>query len=264
MISSTAGVEFAQTSEARDALISFGANELGGGVLVSSSTNRFTGLVDDLEITINGSSTAPVTIDVAENGSGIALQIETFVEQYNKLRDQYDELTVFDANTNQVGLLFGSSIAIRMEQGYSRLFTAIVRRSGTGAIQSLPELGVRLNERGQMTFDRQQFERALTNNPQAVKEFFTDPVDGFATRAKAMADSLAGVENGSLLARNNALQQNIEQNAARIEAMDLRLERERDRLLRQFDAMEQAIARMQRQMTSISQLQPLAPMSRSG
>lgn len=257
-ISSTSGIDFSQTAEARDALISFGASESGGGVLVNSNTNKFTDVVAGLELTVSDTSSTPVQVEVTENTENITKQIETFVEQFNKLRDKYDELTIFDSNTNQVGLLFGSNVAIRTEVAYSRLFTSSIRSGPAGTIQALPELGIKLNDRGKLTFDRQQFESALAENPEAVKDFFSNESNGFARRAKSVSDSLASVENGSLLQRTNALQQNIEQNASRISAMDLRLERQRNRLLNQFYSMEQAISRLQRNMTSINQLQSLA------
>jgi len=154
--------------------------------------------------------------------------------------------------------LFGSNVAIRTELAYSRLFTSSIRSGPPGTIQSLPELGIKLNDRGKLTFDKQQFESALAENPEAVKDFFSNQTNGFSQRAKAVSDSLASVESGALLQRTNALQQNIEQNASRISAMDLRLERQRNRLLSQFYSMEQAISRLQRNMTSVNQLQSLA------
>ncbi|MBX3421467.1 MAG: flagellar filament capping protein FliD [Pirellulaceae bacterium] len=262
-ISSSSDIDFAQTSEARDALISYGTNNSGGGVLVSSRTNQFKNLIDGVDLTVNSTSTTPVTVEVSSNSDSLSKQIETFVDQYNKLREKYDELTVFDAQSNQVGLLFGSNIAIRMDLAYSRLLTGSIRSGSGGAIQSLPELGIRLNDRGRLTFDKQQFEQVLENNPGAVQDFFTNTENGFARRAKAVADSLASIESGSLLARNNSLQQTIEQNATRIQSMDLRLDRERTRLLQQFYNMEQAISRLQSNMTSVNQLQSLAQSLRS-
>ncbi|MCA9129868.1 MAG: hypothetical protein KDB22_22430, partial [Planctomycetales bacterium] len=66
-IAGEVGIGFSETSEGRDALLAFGANESSGGVLVSSSSNDFTGLVDDLEFTITGTSTTPVTVSVSQS-----------------------------------------------------------------------------------------------------------------------------------------------------------------------------------------------------
>ncbi len=256
-ISSDLNFSFTQTSEARDALVSFGANEAGGGVLASSSTNTFTSLVKDLSITINGTSTSPVTVTVDENADSLTTQMQTFVDQYNKLRDKYDELTVFDSTAGNVGLLFGSAVAIRVEQAYSRLLTSPLRSGSNGAIRSLPELGVKMGDNGKLTFDKSQFTKALEANPTAVKDFFTNETTGFAKKAKDVSDALAGVDNGALISRNKALQNTIEANNARLEAMDTRLEKQRTRLLNQFYAMEKAISKLQANSNSIASIQNL-------
>lgn len=258
MIESTNGLALTQTSEARDALLSFGSSEAGGGVLVSSSTNRFSDLIEGLEINVTGTSTNPVTVEVKESSDGLSRQIETFVEQYNKLRDKYNELTAFNAEKNEIGLLFGSNVALRLEMAFTRLMSSSSRSNQAGAIRSLPEIGVRLNESGKLTFDKQQFEQVRAANPQAVKEFFVNESNGFSKRAKDVSDSLAGVQNGTLLARNNALQQSIDQNASRIASMDIRLEQQRNRLLQQFYGLEQAISKLQSNMTAINQLQVIS------
>jgi flagellar hook-associated protein 2 len=258
-IDSSLNLNFTQTSEARDALLSFGAAQSGGGVMISSATDRFSGVVDGLELTVNGISTEPVTVEVSENTDGLTKQIESFVEQYNKLRDRYDELTSFNADTNEVGLLFGSNVALRIDAAFTRLVSSSIRTGQSGSLRSLPEIGVRLNDRGRLTFDKEQFDRTLAANPEAVQDFFTNSINGFSKRAREVSDSLASVQSGALLARNNSIQQSIEQNTGRIASMDVRLERQRARLLQQFFGMEQAIAKLQRNLTAINQLQIIPP-----
>lgn len=264
-VDSNIDIDFTQTSEARDALLSFGGGTGGGGVLISSSTNRFTGIVEDMELTLNGTSTTQVNIEVTENSDNVTKQIEAFVSQYNSLRDKYDELTAFNSDTNEVGLLFGSNVALRIDSAFNRLVSSTIRPGQSGVIRSLPEIGARLNDRGRLVFDKQQFEQAMAANPESVKDFFMNTTNGFSKRAKEITDSLASVQNGALLARNNALQQTIEQNTSRIASMDIRLERQRNRLLQQFYGMEQAISKLQSNMSAINQLQVISQQSsRSG
>jgi flagellar hook-associated protein 2 len=256
-IDSVGGIDFSQTAEARDALLAFGASEQSGGVLVSSASNTFSDLIDGLELNVEATSDSPVVVTVSENSNTLSKQIETFVTQFNTLRDNYDQLTAFNPQSNEIGLLFGSNAALRLEIGFTRLFSSAIRSGSSGAIRSLPEVGISLNESGKLTFNKEQFERLLAENPEAVKDFFANETNGFSKKAKEVADSLAGVESGALLARNNALQQTIEQNASRIAAMDLRLERQRERLLQQFIGMEQAIARLQNNLSALNQLQAI-------
>ncbi len=252
------GISFSETSRAQDALLSFGGDDLNGGVLVSSSNNDFEGLIQDVRLTVDGVSDSPVTINISENNSGISRQIETFIDQYNSLRDKLAELTDFDEATQSVGLLFGSGAALRIDTTFSNFLSGQFR--GAGSIGSLGQLGISLNEEGKLTFDQSKFNAAIEADPEAVQEFFTNEDSGFSVKAKAVADRLAGVDNGVLLNRSTALQAQIDQNNQRIGSMNLRLDRQRTRLLTQFYNMETTISRLQQNLTALNQLQIIPPL----
>ncbi len=254
------GLGFSETARARDALLAFGANETSGGVLVSSSTNTFRDVVADVEFTVGEASTAPVTVTVAENTENIGKQVSAFVEQFNKLRIKLDEVTKFDSASNTVGVLFGKSSALRVDMAYGRFFSGT--HVGAGPIKSLNQLGISLNDKGKLEFDQNKFKAALNADPAAVQEFFTKEQTGFAAKAKSLADSLAGIKGGALLSNSNAIQAKIEQSGGRVEMMNARLDKQRERMLKQFYNMESAIAKLQTNLTALNQMQIIPPMGR--
>ncbi len=256
-VSGTA-LNFSETAKARDALLAFGATESSGGVLVASSNNTFTGLVDGLEFTVGKPSDAPVTVSVTENQENVTKQIELFVNQFNSLRDKLAEFTAFDERTQSVGVLFGKNSALRTDLAFGRLFSGSF--VGVGSIRSLGQIGIRLNDDGKLAFDKSKFNAVYAEDPAAVKDFFTTENSGFSARSKAAADSLAGVENGALLNRTDVLNTKIEQNSRRIETFNVRLDRQRTRLLNQFYNMETAIAKLQQNLSSLNQLQVIPPL----
>ncbi len=257
-ISGDVGLNFSETAQAQDALLAFGANETSGGVLVSSSTNTFKDVVEDVEFTIAAPSSSPVTVTISENREGISKQITTFVEQYNKLRDKYNTLTSFDSATNSVGVLFGKNTALRVDMAYGRFLTG--SQSGSGTIKSLGQLGISLNDQGKLEFDQTKFGAVLNADPTAVQEFFTNEDKGFSVKAKALADSLAGIKSGALLNGSNSLQAKIEQSGKRIDSMNTRLDKQRERMLKQFYNMETAVAKLQKNLTALNQLQIIPPL----
>lgn len=270
-----------QTSAAQDALLAIGSSDNSGGVLVSSSSNSFNGLVDDLEFTIVSASDTPVTVTVGENPDNVSKQVQTFVDQYNKVKDKLDELTVFDEASQSVGILFGKNSALRVDFAFSRLLSG--RVGGTGSLQSLRQVGVELAEGGKLRFNKSSFDSAYATDPDAVEEFFagkevfdearyevalaadstvekedfTSRTSGFSTLAKSVTDTLASVESGALLNSSNTLTQQIEQNRERIDNLDVRLDKQRTRLLSQFYRMEQVIASLQNNLSSINGIQPI-------
>ncbi|MCA9133478.1 MAG: flagellar filament capping protein FliD, partial [Planctomycetales bacterium] len=260
-VGGSAGIGFSETAQARDALLAFGANESNGGVLVSSANNTFDGLVEDLQFTLVAPSQTPVTVTVSESTENVSKQITTFVDQFNKLKDKLDQVTAYDPTTQSVGVLFGKNSSLRVDLAYGRFFSSTIR--GAGSIGSLGQLGISLNTSGKLEFDKTKFSDALAADPQAVRDFFTTEDTGFSARAKSLADSLAGVESGALLNNSNSLQAQIEQNGQRIASMDLRLDRQRERLLKQFYNMESAVSRLQSNLTALNQLQIIPPLGSS-
>lgn len=250
-----------ETSKAQDALLAVGGTDTDGGVLLSSSTNTFTNTLDEFSVTLSSTSTTPVTVTVAENNDSIVNQVSAFVDQYNKVVDKVRDLTKFDATANTVGLLFGSATVLRVESSYSDLFAK--RLTGTGSIRSLAQLGVQFNESGKLEFDQTKLRNIIEADRQGVEDFFRTEKSGFSAIAKELADNLAGVDSGALLNRSSTLQTQIEQHASRIDAMNVRLDKQRERLLKQFTQMETAIGKLQGNLRSLNQLQILQPLSQS-
>ncbi|MCA9192783.1 MAG: flagellar filament capping protein FliD [Planctomycetales bacterium] len=257
-IGSTSSISFSETTAAQDALVAFGASESGGGVLVGATSNKIVNVVEDLEFTISSTSETPVTITVAENTDSVNKQIQSMVDQFNKMRDKLDTLTAFDATNLSVGILFGTNEALRIDMAFGRLFSTESRNGSS--IRSLTQLGVRLNDSGKLEFDKDKFQAAIEADPEAVKTFFTDENNGFSAQAKKVTETLAGVDSGVLLNRNATLQTKLEQNNQRIESLNVRLDRQRERLLKQFYDMETAIASLQQNLTALNQLQIIPPL----
>lgn len=260
-IDSDIGLSFSETAKAQDAVLAFGASDSNGGVLVTSSSNTFSGVIEDVELTINGTSDSATTVTIAENSETLTKQLETFVNQYNSLRDKLSSLTVFDEATNSVGVLFASSVALRIDTTYGNFLSGAIR--GAGDINSLAEIGISLSENGKLSLDKSKLNAAIANDRGAVEEFFTKEETGFSAKAKQVSERLAGIENGALLSRNNLLQSQIEQNQQRIESFDIRLDRQRTRLLTQFYNMETVIGKLQNNLSALNQLQIIPPLGSS-
>ena len=170
-----------------------------------------------------------------------------------------DELTFFDDVENTTGILFGTSEALRIESGFTQLLSG--RFSGVGSVKWLEELGISLTGDGHLSFDEQAYQSAFAEDPDAVEEFFTHEDLGAVAKFAALIDRLTGEQSSLLTARTDALQRTIDINASRIEGMNERLERERNRLLMQFIAMEEAVAKMQNDLNAVSTIATLPPLT---
>jgi flagellar hook-associated protein 2 len=215
----------------------------------ADSSDSTSGLV----LTLKELSDSPVTVTVEEDTQAVVSAAKTFVDQFNLLVDKVDSLTFYDPNSEEVGLLFGSSESLRIENGFSRLLSGSV--VGAGGFRSIGQVGMRINDQGKLEFNSGDLTSALQSNHADVEDFFTSDETGLADRLSNLADRIAGVSDGLLLNRSETLTTQIETNNNRILDMNERLNNERERLLRQFQSTELAIARIQSDQSAINQIQ---------
>lgn len=251
------GLDVSTLTRAQDAAIVFGADANSGAVLISSD-NRFEDVVPGLDLEINEATDEPVTVTIGRNIDAILEQLEGLVVAYNAAADRINEVTEFDQATETRGLLFGDGAVQFVESRLLRAFTGTIRPGG-GAIRRLSDVGVKLQtveNGGKLEFDAEKFRAALDANPEGVIEFFTSVEDGAAARIdkalKELADPSGLIDN-----RTKGLDRERELYQSRVEDMNVRIQRKRDRLTRQFLAMERALSDLQGQQSALGQLSGL-------
>ena len=208
-----------------------------------------------LSFTLKQLSAADITIQVENDASAVIDAAEALVNQYNLLVDKVDSLTFFNADTDEVGLLFGSSETLRIQSGYSRLLSG--RINGAGDLKSIGQVGLGFSDTGKLELDSTDLRTAIENGGKDVEEFFTTKDSGLVGKQDVLAEKLAGANNGMLLNRSETLTTQIQFNNLRVDSLNERLDNERERLLRQFYSMEQAIAKIQSNQQAVSQISPL-------
>src|SRR4029079_14282201 len=120
----SAGFQFEETSQAQDALLLYGnINSPSGGLLLNSPDGKFPGAVGGVDLTVKAASDSPVTVTVSQTDTALVDAVEDIVKSYNSLRSDLGKLTSFDADSQAVGLLFGTSEALQVDQRLSRALT---------------------------------------------------------------------------------------------------------------------------------------------
>jgi flagellar hook-associated protein 2 len=261
VIYDTTGLQFQidETVRGQDALVLYGIGENAATtVLATSRTNTFANLVSGLTIDVKNASSAAVTVSVTRSDTQAVTRAKAFVDAYNALQDKLKGYTSFDAATFKTGVLFGSVEALRIQSDVSRVMTS--RVFGAGQFTSLKQFGIDFGQDGKLSFDETAFSGALTQDRAAVRQFFTQEDTGFIARVGNVADSLAGVDRSLLVSRAQTLGTQITNDNERVDFLNARLEKTRDKLLLQFYRMEAAIAKVQSSLTAIQQIQAIPPL----
>lgn len=254
---------FDEIVAAQDALLLFGsADNAAAGVLTSSQTNRFEGVIEGVNLTINEASTTPVTISVQRTNDQLLKAGEEFATQYNALREKLASYTTFNPQNQETGILFGSNEANRIESQLSALITS--RVPGVGKFTSLQQLGFNFQENGKIEFDSLKMRDAFEADPQAVEDFFLTETRGFAEKVFKLTEQFAGRDTSLLVTRARTLQSRSDQNLERIKRMNERLDRKSEQLLRQFYNLELTIGKLQSNIDAVNSIKYISPTGESG
>jgi len=251
------GIDATTTSTGRDAIVAISPTESSSGTIIRSSSNTLDNAIQGLSIRISATDTNPVELRVEKDNSNIEKNLQLFVDQFNKVRDRLGVVASFDAASGKTGILYGSNEVLRIEQSLARMINQPVNGTGS-SVRTMEQLGLSLDNEGKLRLNTSKLSRAIESDPQGVVTFLTKETTGFSARSKELLENLVGVDKGVLVSRNDTLQRRIEESNRRIEFLNNKLDRERERLLRQFIAMEEAVSRIRGSSSGLASLQALA------
>ncbi|MCC6123424.1 MAG: flagellar filament capping protein FliD [Pirellulales bacterium] len=249
---SIAPLVFAENAQAQDALLFLGSSGAASRVLASSRTNTFDQVLPGAALTIQGVSGAAVNVTVSSDTSSIVTQMQSLVSAFNQFQKKLSEDMAYDETTNTASVLTGDTAALQLGSRMYELLTS--EFDDAGSIHSLFALGFTVKADGTLALDAARLETRLAADLEGVKQFFTTKTAGASDKFKSLLDSLSG-EGNSLLALNiNGLDKTIRENKAQIEAMQARLDQDRDLLLIKFYNMELAVSKLQSNLNALSSI----------
>jgi flagellar hook-associated protein 2 len=247
-------LDLATLSAAQDAKVLLGGAG-GGGLLVTSSSNTLAGTVPGLTVELTGVSDQPVHVTASKNNDKLLEDMAGLIQNINEALDRIDEYASYDAETERAGILLGDSSLRSAEQRLLRLFSGFVPNA-SGGITRFGDLGISVKN-GRLEFDQAKFTEQLENNPEGLTDFFTDVDQGFGKHVNDQLEALND-PTGLLKSREKSLEKQRTLLDTRVDQLDALLERKRARLMRQFQAMETALAQLQAQQSALGQLSSLA------
>jgi len=250
------GLGLTTVSQGEDALLRVGANAA-TGFLIASESDRFENAIAGISIDVLASGTSPATITVSRDAAKVNDAVKAFVDSYNNFIKSSAELTKFDPETNQRGVLQGRGVVLRVETRLSSLVSRQVLGPNS-SIRSLLDVGVRVNDDGTLRLDEEKLAAAYAKDPQAVSDFFTTKTTGFAGVAEEVINSFSDPFTGALTLETNALQSSVDALTARITTLDSILAVRRERLVQEFAALETLLGEMQSQNQAIGGIAQLS------
>lgn len=162
---------YAQSQAAKDAEFVY------NGITMSRPTNEISDLMLGLNIKLKEKGDESF-IDVMQDSTAIVDEMQQFVDSYNALMTNLHDMTVKDKETGAQGVFNGDSFIKSISRDLSRTISSL--NIGNS---SLINFGIDVDRDGKMSFNKATLETKLTEDPVAVKEFFTGKIGGDGVRS---------------------------------------------------------------------------------
>ncbi len=215
---------------------------------ITSSSNTFTGIMPGVNVSVSEVTTGPVTVTVEHDYEQLADSVSELVDQFNELKSTMAAATKVDPNLEtQVPLAFNSSVR-RAEQGLLDAFVDLVDDS---PLDTATLVGVSLERDGTLSFDRDAFIEAATEDIDGVTRLFIAPTEGdspgILDRLVTASDNAAAFGTGILSNAEEAEKARIESFTEQIDAFEARLERKEIQLRNTYTRLESALGSLNNQ-----------------
>ena len=203
------------------------------------------------------SKVGSTTITVGADNAGTLKTAQAFVDAYNALMKNVKLATSYDAATGTAGTLQGDQTMSALAGQLRNIAgSAVTSLSGT-PYDSLAQIGITSARDGTLTLDQAAFTKALTADPDAVRNVFgkddgvtgTGPADGIARQLQGFSNSFS---TDILSARLTGFTTQLGRMNDKIASLEVIMDMKEQTLRAQFQAMDAAVAKFKAQGTDLA------------
>ena len=219
------------------------------GIHITRSTNTITDVSPGLTLTLKAAQAATdpdVNVSVQTDTKSIREKIQKFIDAYNDTHTYLASKTKLDRTTFERGPLGGDYQYVSLVQKMRTAVAATVDSSAAEEFFALGQVGISSNGAGALGIQNaSRLDQALSGNLDDFEKLFT-AADGIAGRLDKVLDAYTR-EDGTIQASTGSTETQKKLLTARIDRLVQLQELEKDRLVRQFGAIQQA-SQMQQSM----------------
>lgn len=232
-----------QVQEAKDSIIKV------DGLTVTSSSNTVSNAITGATLTLREADPTKTTqLKIELNTGSVKAGITALVDAYNELMTTVKDMSSYDPDTKQAGILQGDSI-IRTVQSQLRGALTGVYSTSDGNM-TLGMIGITTTREGLLEVDGDKLDEALTANFDQIKEMFSAEDTGLASNLDSLIDGY--VQSGGILdGRDDTLDNQLERIQENRERLALKMKAYEDRLYKQFNAMDAIVGQLNAQSSML-------------
>lgn len=208
-----------------------------------SADNTLDDVIEGVSINLQSADEDAVeTLDISRDEQGARESIQQFVDGYNQLIGQMNELTDFDPEEEDAAPLQGDSTARQFVSQLRGVLNTQVEGLDAN-FSSLAELGIVSTREGTLEVDQDRLDQAMSEDFEAVGQLFGGE-QGVATRMDEVVEQYTGFD-GLLENRESGLQNRLSALDDQMDRLDERMERVEARYTEEFANMDSLVAELQ-------------------
>lgn len=219
------------------------------GVKVVSQSNSLDKAITGVSLTLTAADIdKTTTLTVSKDTSTTKTAIEGFVESYNGLMKTIQDLTGYNPDTKQAGILQGDALPRSIQsQLRGMLSSGFETADGT---QMLANLGVKTTREGLLEIDSAKLTESIKNDKGMIAELFATEDTGLAAKMSSLVDTY--IKSGGVIdGRDNSLDEQLSRIADSRVQLNKRMAAYSDRLYKQFNAMDLVVANLNSQSSML-------------
>ncbi|MGL5740229.1 MAG: flagellar filament capping protein FliD [Plesiomonas shigelloides] len=224
------------------------------GQAMESSTNKVKDAIQgitleltDVSDTSDGTNFKTNRITVDYDRDGVKDSLKKFVDAYNKVIDVTTELTKYNKETKTAAPLTGDSLTRTLNTEMRGILTAPDENNKD--IKFLADLGITSDRDGKLQIDDKKLDEALEKHFTQAGDMFGGK-DGIVGKMESLMKDYVGT-GGTLTEKDKTLQEQKSKLDTQISAFEKHMKEYEARVTAQFSALDQSIAQMNQQMSTL-------------
>lgn len=208
------------------------------GIEVSSSTNTFSAAIAGL--TLTAKKTGTVDITTKNDAEKIKTSVQAFVDAFNGVSTSIKSNSGYDSVTKTGQALTGDSTVRTVLSMLNSARTNIPSSLSGATVKNLSEIGITIQQNGQIKLDSTKLETAINNSPNDVTNLLKAYGESFSNTVNSLQSTDGMVSN-----RINGLKSSVTRFTDNKEAVENRLSLIEKRYRAQFTALDKYVNTMQ-------------------
>lgn len=218
------------------------------------ATNTFADAIDGVTITLKAAS-GSTDLALDYDKTSLEVRVQNFIAAYNdvvKGIDSQTAVTKQNDGSRTSGAFTGDATTRQLRTSLRTLLATRVKST----YPTLADVGITTQKDGTLVLDSATFQKAATDNAQAVSDLFAGPASDTATGIGdliyASADTATKTLTGTIALRKDGITETIKRFQDSIDAAQRRLLARETRLREQFANLEQVTAKLQNTQSFLS------------